>query len=565
MNRRNKYWSLFATLLMVASGNSYAAIPNGYYSGLEGLSGVSLKKAVKAAAKSHTAISYGDATWSVFLESDTHMINGQRCWWDMYSNNNVLAPNSSTHGGMNIEHAVANSWWGGTKNDAYKDLYHLNPSDADANNRKANYPLGIIQTQTWSNGVTFVGKPKNGDCGGASYVYEPADEYKGDFARAFFYMFTIYDDIAWRSDNGYGYMYEKSSDLLFKQWAYEMLLEWAKKDPVSQKEIDRNEAIYKHQKNRNPFIDYPELAEHIWGSKKNTPFHLDGTVTPDPEPDDPVDPKPDDPVTPTPDGGYWYAVTSSSDLNETDKYVVVSTKSNIAMSYKTGGSSSASYLHECSTQPGIDNSVSPIRISSLPSDVAVIKLTKNGAGWNMGIYDNNGNHKGFIQSSSTKNITLSSQPSTASITTSSASTTIKFGSVDGTLQYNYNDNGKRFTTYTTSLEPIMLYRYVEEKTTPDPVDPTPEDPVDPTPDNPDDPTPDNPDDPTPDNPDNPTPDNPDDPQGGTSGTGLDQNADELILGIFDVNGRKLNVTKIEDLDNGIYIVISNFGTKKIIK
>ena len=61
---------------------------------------------------------------------------------------------------MNIEHSVANSCWGGSKNDAYKDLFHLNPSDATANNRKSNFPLGIVvATPTWTNGVTVVGHP----------------------------------------------------------------------------------------------------------------------------------------------------------------------------------------------------------------------------------------------------------------------------------------------------------------------------------------------------------------------------------------------------------------------
>lgn len=307
MKLRISYFLVLAIGLLVSVG-AKADIPSGYYDSLEGLSGVELKKAVKAAARSHTAIDYGTETWKVFIESDTRYVGGQRTWWDMYSNNNVAATSYAEHDGLNIEHSVANSWWGGTKNDAYKDLMHLNPSNSDANSRKSNYPLGEIQNETWNNGVTFIGKPKSGDCGGASYVYEPADEYKGDFARVFFYMFTIYDDISWRTSNGYGYMYDTSSSLLLKPWAYEMLLKWAQNDPVSQKELDRNEVIYKHQRNRNPFIDYPELAQHIWGSKKNTPFHLDGTVDPNPDPD--PDPTPD----PNPVPGTTYELTEDFGL-----------------------------------------------------------------------------------------------------------------------------------------------------------------------------------------------------------------------------------------------------------
>ena len=97
--------SALALLAIFAAGIAKAEIPSGYYDGLEGLSGVSLKKAVKNAAKNHTVIEYGqNTTWPVFLLSDTRIVNGQRVWWDMYSNNNVPAPNYGSHDGMNIEH-----------------------------------------------------------------------------------------------------------------------------------------------------------------------------------------------------------------------------------------------------------------------------------------------------------------------------------------------------------------------------------------------------------------------------------------------------------------------------
>lgn len=261
-----------------------AGYPAGYYDSLEGKCGYDLMMAVKAKVRNHCVIDYGDDTWYAFLDTDVRMVNGRECWWDMYSNNNVTV--ASGHPGMNIEHSVANSWWGGTKNDAYKDIVHLNPSNADANSRKSNYPLGEIGSGTWDNGVTFIGKPKSGSGGGSTYVYEPCDDYKGDFARVFMYMFTVYNDMSWRTSNGYGYMYDTTLKTMFKTWAADMLMRWHRKDPVSDKELNRNDGIYKHQKNRNPFIDLPELAEHIWGSKSNVPFSLEGS-TPPVDPDDP--------------------------------------------------------------------------------------------------------------------------------------------------------------------------------------------------------------------------------------------------------------------------------------
>lgn len=251
------------------------------YTGLNGLKGASLKAAVKEIALPHKEISYGDATWEAFSVADVRDIydmtflpgnNPRKAWFDMYSNRLVWV--ESGHSGMNIEHAVANSWWGGVRNAAYKDLHHLNPSDADANNRKNNLPLGVIEGQpTWSNGLTNIGRPVYGNGGGSAGVFEPADEYKGDFARAYFYIFTIYDDIAWQTDPAC--MYDLSAYPTLQPWAYEMLLDWASKDPVDEREAGRNSAVAGIQENENPFVSIPGLADYIWGEKKDKPFDLE--------------------------------------------------------------------------------------------------------------------------------------------------------------------------------------------------------------------------------------------------------------------------------------------------
>ncbi|MDE6235193.1 MAG: endonuclease [Muribaculaceae bacterium] len=251
------------------------------YSSLNGLQGAALKEAVKQIALPHTEISYGDKTWDAFATTDVRIIydaslgeeNGyqREAWFDMYSNRLVWV--STGHEGMNIEHSVANSWWGGKKNAAYKDLHHLNPSDADANNRKNNNPLGIIAgVPTWSNGLTNIGRPTAATGGGASAVFEPADEYKGDFARAYFYVFTVYDNIEWQAEPAC--MYDLTAYPTLKPWAYEMLLQWAAADPVDEREAARNAAVAEIQKNENPFVAIPGLADYIWGEKRNVPFNL---------------------------------------------------------------------------------------------------------------------------------------------------------------------------------------------------------------------------------------------------------------------------------------------------
>lgn len=294
--------AMLAALAMTIPSDMSASYPNGYYDSLEGKCGAELMAAIKAKVGNHKEISYGSSTWNAFKDTDVRTVDGVDYWWDMYSSN--LVEVSSGHSGLNIEHSVANSWWGKTKNAAYMDIVHLNPSDAEANNKKANYPLTELETVSWTNGVTSIGSPKAGQGGGSGWGYEPADEYKGDFARVFMYMFTVYDDIAWKSNTNW--MYNTSSATMFRPWASTLLLRWSADDPVSAKERSRNDGVYIHQQNRNPFIDLPDLAEHIWGSKSNVPYSLSGT--PGPGPDDPDDPE--DPG--TGDSYLWLASTSPS-------------------------------------------------------------------------------------------------------------------------------------------------------------------------------------------------------------------------------------------------------------
>lgn len=150
------------------------------------------------------------------------------------------------------------------------DAYHIYPTDGKVNGQRSNYPYGECAGGTSvasSNGVKALGKVGRSTFEGYSgTVFEPDDEYKGDFARTYFYMAACYNNriSSWSSD-----MLGGNSYPVFNAWAIDLLLKWDKQDPVSQKEIDRNEVVYNHQHNRNPFIDHPELAQYIWGDKKN--------------------------------------------------------------------------------------------------------------------------------------------------------------------------------------------------------------------------------------------------------------------------------------------------------
>ena len=262
-----------AALMTVAAFVAYAEIPAGYYTSLDGKKDAELKNAAYNVIHNLTRISSYSDLPKYFMTTDVYP-DGSRRWWDMYSDIPLYAPSFS---GLNREHSFPKSWWGGlTDVNAYIDLNHLYPSEAKANMAKSNYPLGTVDiayTPDFDNGVVKVGYAVNGQGGGAKYVFEPNDEYKGDFARTYFYMVTCYQDYTWTQK--YMWMLQQNTYPTLSDWAAQLLLKWSREDPVSQKEIDRNEAVYQFQNNRNPFIDFPALAEYIWGNKKGEAFDLE--------------------------------------------------------------------------------------------------------------------------------------------------------------------------------------------------------------------------------------------------------------------------------------------------
>ncbi len=261
--------TLLIAIISIAASTASATVPAGYYNSINGKRGQDLKNAVHSLLKNHTVVTYS-SLWYHFPSTDSYPDNSSRVW-DMYSNTVRYYRGSSSVSGMNREHSFPKSWWGGTQVDAYTDLNHLYPSDADANLAKNNYPLGEVSSAWFNNGVTKVGTPMAGQGGGCSNVFEPDDEYKGDFARTYFYMATCYQDYTWK----YTYMVSNSSWLTLNQWSINLLLKWSREDPVSDKEVARNEAVYKIQNNRNPFIDNPLLAEYIWGDRYGEAFNID--------------------------------------------------------------------------------------------------------------------------------------------------------------------------------------------------------------------------------------------------------------------------------------------------
>lgn len=290
--------------MATAHSVAISAFPEGYYDSMDGLRKDELKVAAGLCVRDHAQLQYYDLP-NYWAYSDVYpeLVNGCKRWWDMYSDvlyliqPGLTGKKSFSDNKMQREHAVPKSWWkynGSVEyTPAYSDMWNLYPSDASANQAKLNYPFGETRATSFDNGVSKVGFPKSGYGGGASHVFEPADEYKGDFARAIFYMATVYDDLPWT----YTYMFVRNSYPSLLPWAYNMLLQWARLDPVSQKEIDRNDYVDQFQGNRNPFIDFPELAEYIWGQRTTQVFKISEQGIPGGNPPITGDPEISAPVT----------------------------------------------------------------------------------------------------------------------------------------------------------------------------------------------------------------------------------------------------------------------------
>jgi len=209
-------------------------------------------------------------TWDAFFHTDRDTVTNQVL--DMYSNNvryfDPAKPTASV-AEFDIEHMLPKSWWGGDVNPAYCDLFHLVPGDYSANRSKSNHAPGIPTDSTFNNGSFVTG---SGSTYGLTRVFCPADEYKGDFARAYFYIATCYgDSLTWLTSGEPGVAMTNEGWQEFRPWLRDLLVQWHRMDPVSDKEKRRAIEVNKIQGNRNPFIDYPDLVEYIWGDKQGQP------------------------------------------------------------------------------------------------------------------------------------------------------------------------------------------------------------------------------------------------------------------------------------------------------
>ena len=290
-----------------------------YYASIDGTSGKQLLDSIQQVAK----IGYRtndfryDSVWLAYKYTD---LRPDGYIWEIYSDcvfeyEKDRTSNTTQTGeckGYNREHAMCQSWFGTTslagkemssskKNSPGSDIFHIYPTAFGMNSRRGNRPYGEVSQSNYTSGNgskygtsvssvsvenSVAGTFVEGSINMSTNVFEPADEYKGDIARSYFgtmvkwagewafnkaeegrviFDATIDADTHYGPENNYG----------FTDYGLALMLSWHRQDPVSQKEVDRNNGIQKTQGNRNPFIDYPYLAEYIWGERSGEVLDFD--------------------------------------------------------------------------------------------------------------------------------------------------------------------------------------------------------------------------------------------------------------------------------------------------
>ena len=299
---------LLATQTLWAATVTTPANLPAYYSTLDNKSGSALFVAIsERAAYNATKLTY-DGLWTAFATTDVYPTGHANAGkiWDMYSNYafsvQTKGANYSKEGVCyNREHSLPKSWFGGSDN--YEstnqgcDLGHLVPTDGYVNGMRSNYAFGEVQTPTYTSGngsllgtsvatLTTTATTLSGTSVTTTSpkVFEPVDEYKGDFARIYMYMRARYNDLNLAQADG-GIVHFTTTTTASAEAKYGLtdysvilLMQWHRQDPVSQKEIDRNNGLQQVQGNRNPFVDYPYLAEYLWGEHAGETVDIDVLV-----------------------------------------------------------------------------------------------------------------------------------------------------------------------------------------------------------------------------------------------------------------------------------------------
>ncbi|MBU4693272.1 endonuclease [Mycoplasma sp. CSL7491-lung] len=256
---------------------------NDYYESADGLSGQELLNEITRIQKSHMKGigTYNDlkklynttnAFRDIYFEKDDTIL-------DVYSENpdgedpynfkEYMTKNGGREGdGTNREHIIPQSWFN-KESPLRNDGQFVWPTDIKVNNRRSNYPHGNVVEASY----TSQNGSKLGTDSLKQTVFEPVDKFKGDIARAYLYFIATYNDKNILNRNSIF----KNKFPYIDAFFLDVYRDWDKNDTVDIFDITRNNETAKFEEMRNPFIDYPNLYENIFGENPK-PFHNKGVL-----------------------------------------------------------------------------------------------------------------------------------------------------------------------------------------------------------------------------------------------------------------------------------------------
>ena len=239
----------------------------------------------------YTSIGYSSLQSQMYAASSnpTDFVNGSnKTMEDIYSSKPYKSSDNgssaSTCGtGWNKEHTVPQSWFN-EQSPMKSDAFHVYPTDIRMNSLRSSYPYGETNAAKGCANYGYGSVGTSTFPGYTGTVFDPGEggeygSYKGDLARTYFYMATRYRTTNFTSGSGSTSFTYSGGVANLTDYMKNLMLKWHREDPVSEKELKRNNAVYAHQHNRNPFIDYPELVEYIWGTKVGQTVALSALVS----------------------------------------------------------------------------------------------------------------------------------------------------------------------------------------------------------------------------------------------------------------------------------------------
>ncbi|MEJ6791804.1 MAG: endonuclease, partial [Lacinutrix sp.] len=287
----------FSIIFLLSTFFASAQIPSNYYNNATG-SGYVLKTQLKViVTNGHTFNSNSyDNLYTAYqtTDIDNYYEVGSNTILDVYSENPTgseiqYSPTADICGGnipneglcFNREHLFPQGFFNSADNlPMVSDIHHVIPTDGFVNNGRSNYPFGVVSNTntSYANGSKW-GTGNN--YGYTGRIFEPIDEFKGDIARAMLYFAVRYEDnwnnSGWDPHTTQYNPLNGTSDQFYETWFISTLLDWHTADPVSAREIARNNAAYNFQGNANPFVDHPEYANMIWNPTPDTTNPTDPT------------------------------------------------------------------------------------------------------------------------------------------------------------------------------------------------------------------------------------------------------------------------------------------------